>query len=353
MRIGGEAAVVRLYRWLVALSVCILALEALWRVVTHRETWLSDTGFLLASTIGIIVLALHVPMPAAIERWKRVPGLRSSGLLERSALWYAAFAGLFGIAWLPSRPPAPIDGIECVYDPEKGHHEEVHVSLIVRGRQVAVPLGIGVSNPRSEPFPSGPGAGGPFSGDDDCVYWMHTHDYSGVAHVEPQVADQTFTLGQLFDLWGQPLNWSRASVYTGNVRVFRWHIDDPRPHVVELHGDPRAANVGTRDHDETTVQVGPPWAPLPRYVWAWGTGHPRTDAPPRSVPTAVGVRFASNKPVVIAKGTTIGARVAPPPRAATPNNRLRSVAAVLFVIGAICAPLEWLLFSARWRVQWE
>ncbi|HYZ15322.1 MAG TPA: hypothetical protein VE591_02930 [Candidatus Acidoferrum sp.] len=319
--------------------------------MTGRATWLSDTGFLLASILGIIVLSLHVPMMSAIERRKAAAGLQRSGLLERSALWYAAFAGLFGIAWLPTRPPAAIDGIECVYDPEKGYHEEVHLSLFVRGRQVAVPMAIGMNNPQPEPYPNGPGAGGPFADNDDCVYWVHTHDYSGVAHVEPQVPHQTFTLGQFFDLWGQPLSWSRAAAYRGNVRIFRWHIDDPRPHVVELRGDPRRADVGTRTHDETTVEVGPPWAPLPRYVW-----YPaRSSAPSgsRDVRTPPGVRFASDRPVVIAKGLTIGARGAPSPRKLISDNRPRSIAVLLLVIGAICAPLEWFLFSARWRVQWD
>jgi hypothetical protein len=349
--IGGDGAVVRRYRWLVALCVFSLALEALWRVATQRSTWFSDTGFLLASIVGLVVLALHVPMTSGIERWKVASGFQHSGLLERSALWYAAFAGLFGICWLPSRGPSSIDGISCVYDPEKGHHEEVHLSLFVRGRQLAVPMGIGMINPHTEPYRSGPGAGGPFAGDDDCVYWMHTHDFSGVTHVEPQVANQTFTLGQFFDIWGQPLNWSRVASYTGTVRVFQWHIDDARPSVFEIRGDPRTATVGRRAHDEITVQVGPPWAPLPRYVWYPAVSPARAAA--RRVHAAPGLPFASGRPLVIAKGTTIGARGAPAPHTAIPSNRPRSIAAVLLLIGAIVAPLEWLLSSARWRVQWE
>lgn len=341
----------RWYRWLVALCIAALVLELIWRTATHRSTSFSNAGLIAAVIVGFIVLALHVPMTSAIERWKIGSGLANSGLLERSALWYATFAGLFGIAWLPVRPPSSIDGIACTYDPEKGHHKDVHVSLLVRGRQVAVPMGIGVVAPRVQSYPSGPSAGGPFAGDDECVYWMHTHDNSGVTHVEPQVANQTFTLGQFFDIWGQPLNASRAADYAGTVRVFRWPIDDAGSKVVELRGDPRKATMGPHEHDEIAVEVGPPWTPLPRYVWypEGSVSQAKAPHPPAALP------FATGEPVVIAKGATIGEPGAPQPRPQTflTGARPRLVAAGLLVIGAIVALLEWLLFSTRWRVQWE
>jgi hypothetical protein len=39
------------------------------------------------------------------------------------------------------------------------------------------------------------------------LYAIHTHDYSGIIHIEcctPKV-NQTFTLGQIFEIWGYPI----------------------------------------------------------------------------------------------------------------------------------------------------
>ena len=70
-------------------------------------------------------------------------------------------------------------------------HTHQHLDLFVHARHVVVPAGIGID------------AGGRF------ISPIHTHDASGVIHVEsPQV--RTFTLGQLFGVWGVRL--TRACV---------------------------------------------------------------------------------------------------------------------------------------------
>lgn len=62
-------------------------------------------------------------------------------------------------------------------------HTHQHLDLFVHGRHVVVPAGIGIDAAARFISP------------------IHTHDASGVTHVEsPQV--RTFTLGQLFGVWG-------------------------------------------------------------------------------------------------------------------------------------------------------
>ena len=43
-----------------------------------------------------------------------------------------------------------------------------------------------------------------------CLYWIHTHDASGIIHIEaPDINPPQggpYTLGMLFDIWGQPLD---------------------------------------------------------------------------------------------------------------------------------------------------
>jgi hypothetical protein len=40
---------------------------------------------------------------------------------------------------------------------------------------------------------------------DKCIYWLHTHDNSGIIHIESPIK-RDFTLGQFFDLWKAKLN---------------------------------------------------------------------------------------------------------------------------------------------------
>jgi hypothetical protein len=35
-----------------------------------------------------------------------------------------------------------------------------------------------------------------------CIYWMHTHDNTGIIHIESP-KDRDFTLGEFFDIWGE------------------------------------------------------------------------------------------------------------------------------------------------------
>jgi hypothetical protein len=57
-----------------------------------------------------------------------------------------------------------------------------------------------------------------------CFYWLHTHAADGIIHVESPVA-RTYTLGDLFDVWGQklgptgvgPAHGSVTALYNGRV----------------------------------------------------------------------------------------------------------------------------------------
>lgn len=256
-------------------------------------------------------------------------------LAVRASLWFVACAVLVSaFIATPRRAPPAIDGIPCTPDPRKGHHQDVHVSLFVHGRQVAFPRAVGMIAPRVAPYPSGPYAGGAYAGDDDCVYWMHTHDATGIVHVEPQFPGQTFTLRQLFDVWGQPLSRTQLATYRGTVRVFRWNDDDARRRIVEAAGDPGAALLAHRTHDEVAIESGPPWAPPPRFVW-----YPRR---------------ATHGAIVLAKGGTIGAPGAPPPDVRRHVDLVRAVAGVLLIAAAIAAAVDWYAQVARGRgrLQW-
>jgi hypothetical protein len=60
---------------------------------------------------------------------------------------------------------------------------------------------------------------------------VHTHDASGVVHIESPV-QRRFTLGELFDLWGQPLGPQQVGPAPGPVTAL--------VNGVVVAGDPRA-----------------------------------------------------------------------------------------------------------------
>jgi hypothetical protein len=101
-------------------------------------------------------------------------------------------------------------------------HIHQHLDIFVNGKPVTVPAGIGINM------------------DARFISQLHTHDMSGVIHVESdQVRD--FTLGQFFDVWGVRFTNDCIGGYCakGNdkLRVF----SDGKP----ISGDPRSLVLST------------------------------------------------------------------------------------------------------------
>ncbi len=106
-----------------------------------------------------------------------------------------------------------VDGIPCQTSEGVVLHIHSHLAIFDHGTQVQVPAFIGMS----------PNAQG------GCLYWIHTHDPSGVIHVEsgsvtaPQGGP--FTLGMFFDIWGEQLSRDRV----GAVRRHRHGVRQRAP----------------------------------------------------------------------------------------------------------------------------
>ena len=89
-----------------------------------------------------------------------------------------------------------------------------------------LPVGIGVV----PPLRLTENADGPFVADGAAFYWLHTQDTSGVIHVESPVP-RSYTLGELFDIWGEPLGETQVGPDRGRVTA----LVDGTP----FGGDPR------------------------------------------------------------------------------------------------------------------
>jgi hypothetical protein len=118
-----------------------------------------------------------------------------------------------------------VDGIGAGGE-QVAFHIHAHLAVFVSGRRRTIPYGIGVVPPLRLTAT----ADGPFVADGAAVYWLHTHDTSGVIHVESPVL-RRFTLGEFFDIWGEPLGRTRVGPARGRVTT----LVDGTP----FGGDPR------------------------------------------------------------------------------------------------------------------
>ncbi|HEV7464758.1 MAG TPA: hypothetical protein VGP96_00565 [Candidatus Dormibacteraeota bacterium] len=110
---------------------------------------------------------------------------------------------------------APVDGIECQTMEQVLFHIHAHLAVYVDGRARGIPEGIGIAPPRHEvQTPEGP-----FVDGGSCYYWLHGHTADGIIHIESPV-QRTLTLGNWFDLWGQPLSATRVGPATGTVIAY-------------------------------------------------------------------------------------------------------------------------------------
>lgn len=106
-----------------------------------------------------------------------------------------------------------IDGIPCGPAEMTEFHVHAHLTLVDHGRIVAVPIGIGIVHHGS---------------DESCVYWIHTHDDSGLIHIEAP-KNGHYRLGSLFHIWGVALSrtqiWQSRGYVTAFVDGKRWNND--------------------------------------------------------------------------------------------------------------------------------
>jgi hypothetical protein len=137
----------------------------------------------------------------------------------------------------------PIKGITCDAGEGQRVHIHQHLAIFDHGAPVAVPAYIGIPEIAR------------------CIYWLHTHTPDGIIHIEAPV-DRSFTLGDFFAVWGQPLERQRvanATVRRGEkVRVWL----DGKVFV----GEP--ATIPLEPHTDIVIQVGPPYTkPAPHTDW--------------------------------------------------------------------------------------
>ena len=105
------------------------------------------------------------------------------------------------LAALATGQPVGPHRVGCNVTEMNGVHIHTRLRIFYRGRPVVVPADIGIITI----------AGGtPL-----CLYWLHTHDDSGLIHVE--APGGSYTLADFFAVWGEALSRTRVGSLRGRV----------------------------------------------------------------------------------------------------------------------------------------
>jgi hypothetical protein len=132
-----------------------------------------------------------------------------------------------------------IDGIQCNAAEQLVFHNHAHLDMFINGQPYTIPSQVGIV----------PGK---------CIYWLHTHDDSGVIHIESPVT-RNFTLGQFFDIWKKKFS---------NVQIFDNIANATNTMSIYVNGTKTNGNTDYRntnlnEHDQIAIVFGRPPPKIP------------------------------------------------------------------------------------------
>ena len=149
----------------------------------------------------------------------------------------------------------PVDGISCQTSEQTLFHIHAHLTVFVNGVGAAGP---GRDRDPRRPVPSRPPQG-PFISSGTCFYWLHTHAADGIIHIESPV-HRTYTLGEFFDEWGQPLGPGQVGPARGHVTaIYNGRV---------YKGNPR--DIPLTAHAQIQLEVGTPLVAPESITWPSG-----------------------------------------------------------------------------------
>ena len=222
----------------------------------RRRTWFTWIGAGVIAVIAVVAITLAVTSgggkPASTASGP--PKLKLASLSTLGTLKPLPAPGANGAEGVPV-PSAPalagtatvatgktVDGISCDRGEQVAFHIHAHLTVFVNGAARQVPAAIGIPGAQAENTPSGP-----FVASGTCFYWLHTHAPDGIIHIESPV-QRTYTLGDFFDIWGQPLGPDQAGPARGPVTaLYNGQV---------YRGNPR--NIPLEKHAQIQLEVGKP-----------------------------------------------------------------------------------------------
>src|SRR5208282_2454411 len=220
----------------------------------RRRLWLAGAGaavLIIAAVVGItLALTGGSPKPTGAV----APKLNLAPLSTLGTLKPAPAPGPAGPEGVPIPAAAPlagtataatgqpVDGISCQTSEQTLFHIHAHLTIFVNGSARQIPAAIGIPGAQATNTPRGP-----FIETGTCFYWLHTHAADGIIHIESPV-QRTYTLGNFFDIWGQPLGPDQVGPASGHVvAIYNGQVYQGNPRDIPLNA-----------HAQIQLQVGTP-----------------------------------------------------------------------------------------------
>lgn len=148
----------------------------------------------------------------------------------------AASGGAQPLPWAaPSDVPAAIEAADLTPLTGEGtaDHYHAHLDIIVDGKTVPVPAGVGIDEKGQR------------------ISALHTHDQSGVIHIESPTKGTPYYLGQLFREWDVALSQTQlGDLHADATNQLTVYIDGKR-----VSGNP--ADIRLAAHQEIALVYGP------------------------------------------------------------------------------------------------
>jgi hypothetical protein len=198
------------------------------RFSERRGLWLL-VGVAALAVIAAIVAGVLLTRGGSDSTAANVPNQSDlPGLQTGPAPWTA------GLDTLPDRLD-PV-GVHALSNEGQVLHIHQHLDVFVNGKHEPVPQAVGIY-------------------DGQFLTELHTHDATGIIHVESPVAKH-FDLGQFFGVWGVRLNGDCVGGYCRQVTPWTVYVNG-RPYT----GNPAELNLS--EHQEIAFVIGTPPKTIP------------------------------------------------------------------------------------------
>ncbi len=228
------------------------ALEARRRRRRNWMTGIAAAAAVIIAAVGITLAVARSGGPGAAAGG--TPKLKLAALSTLGTLRAAPSPGPSGPEGVPIPGAAAmastataatgkdVDGISCQNSEQTIFHIHAHLTIFANGSPRQVPAGIGIPGAQTQNS-----AQGPFVSSGTCFYWLHTHAADGIIHIESPV-QRTYTLGDFFDEWGQPLRPHQVGPATGPVvAIYNGQLYKGNPRDIPLNA-----------HAQIQLEVGTP-----------------------------------------------------------------------------------------------
>ena len=195
-----------------------------------QRTWLIGGLVAVVVVLGIVlgvVLSGRGGNKSATSSSTTIPWASIPGLQTGAPPWNNSSAVLLDRLQLLDLKPLSTEGSVI--------HIHQHLDVYVNGKKVTVPALVGIDTTNG------------------FLTELHTHDTSGVLHVESDT-NRTYVLGQFFGEWGVKLTSNCLGTFCGKLK---WWVDGTR-----MVGNP--AQLVLKKHQEIVIAAGTAPSPVPK-----------------------------------------------------------------------------------------